>query len=200
MTLWKWKWDFFKADICQSKKGTMMEAVLDGISNWCIGAKSLSFETRRGKAGWSLKKSLEQQPVVKTRVRNKVIRVFLEHHWRLRGKEPPCNAGDTDLNTGLERSPGGGNGNPLQHSCLEKPHGQRSLVGYSPKCHEESVTTEWLNTHTHTHTHTGVSSQWSWQQLWALQLRTEPVVLFSRADILYIINDQVWTYEMRSMK
>ena len=25
-------------------------------------------------------------------------------------------------------SPGGGHGNPLQYSCLEKPHGQRSLV------------------------------------------------------------------------
>ena len=32
---------------------------------------------------------------------------------------------------GLEGSPGEGNGNPLQHSWLENPHGQRSLVGYS---------------------------------------------------------------------
>jgi len=30
------------------------------------------------------------------------------------------------------RSPGGGHGTPLQYSCLENPHGQRSLVGYSP--------------------------------------------------------------------
>ena len=30
---------------------------------------------------------------------------------------------------GLGRSPGEGNGNPLQYSCLENPHGQRSLVG-----------------------------------------------------------------------
>ena len=29
----------------------------------------------------------------------------------------------------LGRSPGGGHGNPLQHSCLENSHGQRSLVG-----------------------------------------------------------------------
>ena len=28
--------------------------------------------------------------------------------------------------------PGGGPGNPLQYSCLENPHGQRSLAGYSP--------------------------------------------------------------------
>ena len=34
---------------------------------------------------------------------------------------------------GLGRSPGEGNGNPLQYSCLEKSHGQRSLVGYSQK-------------------------------------------------------------------
>ena len=33
---------------------------------------------------------------------------------------------------GLGRSPEGGHGNSLQYSCLEDPHGQRSLVGYSP--------------------------------------------------------------------
>ena len=31
-----------------------------------------------------------------------------------------------------EDSPGGGHGNLFQYSCLENPHGQRSLVGYSP--------------------------------------------------------------------
>ena len=33
---------------------------------------------------------------------------------------------------GLGRSLGGGYGDPVQHSCLENPHGQRSLAGYSP--------------------------------------------------------------------
>ena len=33
-------------------------------------------------------------------------------------------------------------GNPLQYSCLENPHGQRSLAGYSPWGHKESETTE----------------------------------------------------------
>ena len=28
--------------------------------------------------------------------------------------------------------------NPLQYSCLENPHGQRSLVGYSPWDRKES--------------------------------------------------------------
>ena len=43
---------------------------------------------------------------------------------------------------GLGRSPGGGHGNPLQYSCLENPHGQRSLAGYSPWGHKELDTTE----------------------------------------------------------
>ena len=30
------------------------------------------------------------------------------------------------------RPPGEGNGNPLQYSCLENPHGQRRLMGFSP--------------------------------------------------------------------
>ena len=38
-----------------------------------------------------------------------------------RVKNPPVNAGDRRcrLDPGLGRSPGGGNGNPLQYSCLE---------------------------------------------------------------------------------
>ena len=40
--------------------------------------------------------------------------------------------GDSGSIPGLGRSPGGGHGNPLQHSCLENAHGQRSLEGYSP--------------------------------------------------------------------
>ena len=35
------------------------------------------------------------------------------------GKESTCNAGDPGLISGSERSPGEGNGNPLQYSCLE---------------------------------------------------------------------------------
>ena len=35
------------------------------------------------------------------------------------GKEAACNAGNLGLIPGLGRSPGEGNGNPLQYSCLE---------------------------------------------------------------------------------
>ena len=37
------------------------------------------------------------------------------------GKESACNIGDSGLIPGSERSPGGGNGNRLQYSCLENP-------------------------------------------------------------------------------
>ena len=42
-------------------------------------------------------------------------------------KEPACNAKDLGSIPGLGRSPGEGHGNTLQYSCLENPHGQRSL-------------------------------------------------------------------------
>ena len=46
-------------------------------------------------------------------------------------KESACNMGDLGSIPGLGRSPEGRHGNPLQYSCLESPHGQWSLVGYS---------------------------------------------------------------------
>ena len=47
-------------------------------------------------------------------------------------KNLPVNARDTGGSI-----PGVGNGNLLQYSCLEKFHGQKSLVGYSPWGHKE---------------------------------------------------------------
>ena len=41
--------------------------------------------------------------------------------WWLSGKESACNVGDVGSIPGLGRSPGEGNGNPLQCSCLENP-------------------------------------------------------------------------------
>ena len=64
------------------------------------------------------------------------------------GKESTCNAGDTGdkgLIPGSERSFGVGNGNLVQYSCLEKFHGQRSLVGYSPWGRKELDTSEQLS-------------------------------------------------------
>ena len=44
-----------------------------------------------------------------------------EHPGSSDGKESACNAGDWGSIPGLARSPGEGNHNPLQYSCLENP-------------------------------------------------------------------------------
>ena len=46
-------------------------------------------------------------------------------------KESAHNTGDPGLIPGSGRSPGEGNGNSLQYSCLENPM-DRSLAGYNP--------------------------------------------------------------------
>ena len=67
----------------------------------------------------------------------------------LDGKESTCSAGDLASIPELGRSPGGGHGNPLQYSCLENLHGQRSLAGYSPRGNKELDTIERLSTAQH---------------------------------------------------
>ena len=67
--------------------------------------------------------------------------------WGSVVKNLPGNAGNLGLIPVWGRSPRGRYGNPLQYSCMPvflpgKPHGQRSLVGYSPWGHKESDTTE----------------------------------------------------------
>ena len=60
-------------------------------------------------------------------------------------KNPLANAEDLrDLGSipGLGKSPGEGNGNPLQYFLPGKSHGQRNLAGYSPHGRTESDTTE----------------------------------------------------------
>ena len=59
-------------------------------------------------------------------------------------KECTCNLGDLGSTTGLGRSSERGHGNPLHYSCLENPHGQRGLVGYSQWGRKESDTAERL--------------------------------------------------------
>ena len=57
-------------------------------------------------------------------------------------EESSCNEGDLGLITGLGRFPGRGHDNPLQYSCMENSHGQRSLAGYGPWGCKESDTNE----------------------------------------------------------
>ena len=65
------------------------------------------------------------------------------------GRESACSAGDLDLIPGLGRSPEGWLSNQLQYSCLENPHGQRSMAGQSPCDHKQLEMTEWLSTAHH---------------------------------------------------
>ena len=58
-------------------------------------------------------------------------------------KASACNVEDLGSIPGSGRSPGEGNSNPLQYSCLENPM-DRGMVGYSPWGHKESDMTEQL--------------------------------------------------------
>ena len=75
-------------------------------------------------------------------------------------KNPLANAGDTGDTVsipGLGRSPRGGNGNPLQYSCLENPTDRgawRATVCGVPKSWIGLMDGVCMHTHTHTHTHT----------------------------------------------
>ena len=56
-------------------------------------------------------------------------------------KNPPASAGNTGSIPGSGRSPGGGNDNPFQYSCLKNPTDR----GVCPNGHKESDTTEQLS-------------------------------------------------------
>ena len=64
--------------------------------------------------------------------------------WWLSGKESAANAEDMGSLPGLGRPSGEGNGNPLQHSCLENPM-DRGIWG-SPWGRKVSDTAEQLST------------------------------------------------------
>ena len=62
-------------------------------------------------------------------------------------KNPPANAGYTGLIPGSGIPPGGGNGNPLQYSCLGNPM-DRGAWGVAT-VHGVAKSPTWLSTHTH---------------------------------------------------
>ena len=72
------------------------------------------------------------------------------HPWWFSGKESTCKAGDVGSIPGLGRVPGGGKGNPVQHSCLENPMGRgawRATVHL--KVAKSWTRLKQLNTHVH---------------------------------------------------
>ena len=62
----------------------------------------------------------------------------------LRGKKSACNSGDAVSIPGLGRSPGEGNGYPLQYSCLENPmvEGAKQATAYG-------IAKSWTRLHFH---------------------------------------------------
>ena len=67
------------------------------------------------------------------------------------GKESTCNAGDLNSAPGSGRSPAGGNGYPLQYSCLENPKERGAWQG--PWGCKQLDLTERLSIYTHTMLH-----------------------------------------------
>ena len=88
---------------------------------------------------------------------------------------------------GLGRSPGGGHGNSFQYSCLEHPHGQRSLEGYSPWGHKSSDTTERISTYILV----GNSESLLW-----LSLNQSLKILISPKFRFYILESRVSKYSV----
>ena len=87
------------------------------------------------------------------------------------GKESAWNAGDLGSIPGLGRSPGKGNGNPLQYSG--EFHGQRSLTSYSPWGLKESDMTESQEVgHFHFRISGKISSH-AFKFKWEMQIRAE---------------------------
>jgi len=64
--------------------------------------------------------------------------------WWLRCKESACSVRDLGSDPGWGRSPGEGNGNPLQYSCLENPMDRGAWWDTVHRFAKESDTTERL--------------------------------------------------------
>ena len=63
-------------------------------------------------------------------------------------KESACQCSRRGFNSELGRSPGVGNSNPLQHSCLGNPMDRGAWADYSPWGHKELDTAEHAWAHT----------------------------------------------------
>ena len=74
---------------------------------------------------------------------------------------------------------GEGNGNPLQYSCLEKSHGQRSLADYSPWGH---FMTPWMDCICHYLPHT-----WDMCQVWFQKMTKNPGI-FCHNPVALLLN------------
>ena len=126
-------------------------------------------------------------------------------------KNPLVKAGDirdTGSIPGWGRSPGEGNGNPLQYSCLENPHGQRSPVGYSPwgrrvrndrsdwaRLYAEMIYSIWQNVHRlFANSMPFYQRDSSICRFWHLGDSWNPIPGYPRAAILYLLQVKMWQF------
>ena len=92
------------------------------------------------------------------------------------GKESACNVGDPGSIPVWRRSPGEGNGNPLQYSCLENSMDTRAwwfIFRLSQRVGQDWAANTHTRTHTHTHTHTH-TAQNNLQAKERVEVRKEP--------------------------
>ena len=78
-------------------------------------------------------------------------------------ENPPANAGNIGYMgsiPGSGRSPGRGNGNPLQYSCLKNTTDRGAWQATVHEAAKESDLTERLNTDTHAHTNIYIYTTW----------------------------------------
>ena len=87
-----------------------------------------------------------EDPLEKERL---LIPVFLGFPGDSNSKKSACNVGDPGLIPKLGRSPGGGHGNPLQYSCLEKPMDRGA---WWATVHRVTESLTWLSSWAHMHT------------------------------------------------
>ena len=80
-------------------------------------------ETQVQSLGWEdlLEKGMATHSSILAPAKKRGSKKYLDFPGGSDGKASACNVGDLGSIPGPERSPGEGNGNPLQYSCLENP-------------------------------------------------------------------------------
>ena len=102
-------------------------------------------------------------------------------------KNPPANAGDIrDLGSipGPERSSGGGNGNPLQHPCLENPMDRGAWQATVHRVTKSQTQLKRLSMHAHTHARMWTHS--TYQILYSFPWFRSPLINNSRMNPIRI--------------
>ena len=113
-------------DIIWEKKRLRLELPKHGIRNIVLYSTAVQFKTGLPHYFISWLWSLPSLPTHACTHTRSLMFLFTEEHTQTQGfpggsdgKAPACHVGDLGLIPGLGRSPGEGNGNPLQYSCLE---------------------------------------------------------------------------------